>query len=285
MKKQSKYIQEETLFDNLENFQSIDLEKDWMKVEERIDFKKSRRIPLLWRAAAIAILLLGIGFLANRYIIKTPELLIASSLDGRKEIILSDGSTVFLNENSELAYPEKFRRNHREVRLVGEGYFQVTPDPEKPFLVNVADWANVEVLGTSFNIQSAMELETVKVQVVEGKVAFSAAHSTGQPVILVREDQAVLQSGSIKKNSQVDRNFLSWKTGILYFNQDPIEKVVEELSGFYNQEFVLQVNPDQNLIYTSTIDNQDLASVLEELELILGVSTAREEGRVIITLP
>ena len=151
--------------------------------------------------------------------------------------------------------------------------------------MNIADRANVEVLGTSFNIQSNEKSDVVKVQVVEGKVAFSSIENSEHREILIKDDQAILQDGSIRKNSQLDRNFLSWKTGILHFEQDPIEKVAEELSGFYDQEIVLRGKNNQNLIFTSTIDNQNLESVLEELEIILGVSISREAGKVIISLP
>lgn len=285
MKKQSKYNPGKPLFNNLENFQSINVNEDWIKVKERIGFKKRRRAMMAWRVAAIVILLLGFGFLAKHYVIITPELLTASTQNEKMEILLPDGSSVFLNEHTELTYPEKFNRRSRNVKLKGEGYFNVMPDPAKPFQVNVADRAYVEVIGTSFNIQTANDLEIVKVQVVEGKVAFSSADNRSERVILVREDQAILKTGSISKNDQVDRNFLSWKTGILYFNQDPIDKVVEELSGFYNQEIILRGNKNQNLIFTSTIDNQDLESVLEELELILGVTASEKGGKVIIDIP
>ena len=84
MKKQSKYIPEETLFNNLENFRSIDMEKDWQNIKERIGFKKRRSVNLIWRAAAMFIVLLGVGFLAKQYVFKTPELLLAST-QGKQE--------------------------------------------------------------------------------------------------------------------------------------------------------------------------------------------------------
>lgn len=99
---------------------------------------------ILWRAAAIAILMLSIGFLAKQYIQNPPASIIARSGEEQKVIQLPDGSQVFLNKNTALTYPEKFRRNNRQVKLTGEGFFEVTKNPHKPFVVNVADRANVE---------------------------------------------------------------------------------------------------------------------------------------------
>jgi transmembrane sensor len=183
-----------------------------------------------------------------------------------------------------LTYPKKFKRDVRNIKLSGEGFFEVTHVPAKPFIINAADRANVEVLGTSFNINAVPEGEYVSVQVVEGKVAFYAIGQLDSKKILEKDDQAELQNGIIELNTKTNMNFLSWKTGILHFNQEAIEDVIDLLEKHYNREILLDVSVDKQLKFTSTIDNEELDSVLEELSLVLGISYSYQESTVIISM-
>lgn len=271
MKKQAKYSPEDQLFTNLEKFQSIDVHRDWENVKDRIGFRKPNRLSTLLRVAAIFIALISIGFLSRQFLFPPADMLIASAESGLTEIHLPDGSVVHLNNHSELAYPEKFTGRSRQVRLAGEAFFEVTSDPEQAFRVNVADRASVEVLGTSFNISSLSDA-MVEIQVLEGKVSFSGTGSKRTGEILEKNEMAILQNGIITKSELLNNNFLSWKTGILTFDQEIISGVVETLETYYNREINLDVSVDTNLIFTSIIDNQELESVLEELKLVLGIS-------------
>ena len=283
MKKEPTYPQnEDQSYRYLEQFQSIDVDGDWNAVKNRMGFQKSRRISPLWRVAAIAILLLGVGILAQHYVLNPTHSLIAMTELEQKQVTLPDGSRVHLNKFSELTYPEKFRTKKREVSIKGEGYFEVASDPAKPFLVNIADKAYVEVLGTSFNINAMEENGSVSVQVVEGKVAFYPNGKEPFRKILAKDDQAVMQDGTIVLITRKDPNFLSWKTGKLYFDQEDIVSVVERLSHHYNGEILIDSTVDRSLTFTSTIDNQELESVLEELRLVVGISYSMDESHIMI---
>jgi len=257
------------MFSNLENFQSIDVEGDWSQVKERIGFRKTRKLPTIWQAAAIVILLLSVGLLTKQYILNPPEMIIARSGEKQKEIVLPDGSQVILNVNSRLSYPEKFRRSSRQVNLSGEGFFKIRKDPGKPFLVKMADRAMVEVLGTSFNIEAALSGKETRVQVVEGSVAFYTTVASENRAILEKGDQAEILEGQIIIHSNSDPNFLSWQTGVLYFQQSRITDVVRELENHYNRKITLDKNIPDDILFTSTIDNQELEDVLEEMSLVL----------------
>jgi len=285
MKKETKYTTENHRFTNLEKFQSIDVEGDWNVVRNRMNFQKNRKISTVWRVAAIAILLLGVGFIVQLYVLNPPATIVIMTAEEQGVVLLPDGSQVFLNRYSELTYPEKFRKNNRQVSLTGVGFFEVAHNPSRPFRVNVADRANVEVLGTSFNIHAPAEGERVSVQVVEGKVAFYAHGQVETRKILEKDDQAEMQNGIIEMNSRINANFLSWKTGILHFDQESLEQVIEDLGTHYNREIVIDPSVDTQLIFTSVIDNQELESVLEEMSLVLGISYGLQENKVMIYMP
>jgi len=269
MKEQTKYNPENFNFSKLDAFQSIDVDGDWSLVKDKIEFKKVRKSFTFWQAAAIIILVLSVGFLAKQYLLNPPEIMIASTDNEKKDVLLPDGSLVHLNVHSELSYPEKFRRNSRNVSLSGEGFFKIQRDPAKPFTVNMAGRAMVEVLGTSFNIETPIKSLETRVQVLEGSVAFYTPGESESRTILKKGDQAELQKGQVVLNSNPDPNFLSWQTGILYFEQSPISDVVSQLTKHYQTNIVLNKNIPDGILFTSRIDNQELEDVLEEMSLVL----------------
>ena len=198
---------------------------------------------------------------------------------------LQDGSRVTLNSNSELSYPEKFRGGKREVLLKGEAFFEVERNPDKPFRVSIEHKAMVEVLGTSFNIRSEQSGEAIKVLVVEGRVAFTGTTKERPGMILEKDEQATMTHGTLRRDKVVNKNMLSWKTGILCFDQSFIGDVVAELEVHYMRDIILDEDIPRDLKFTSTIDNQDIESVLEELSLVLGLTVSYEDNKVHISKP
>jgi ferric-dicitrate binding protein FerR (iron transport regulator) len=267
--------------ENINDLQLIDTKGDWAKVKKRMNFEGSRSggiaspsQSMIWvrRIAAVFVLLIGIGFLAKQFIFHAPDMIVVNTGDYKEEIVLPDGSSVYLNKYSQLEYPEKFQRNRRAVSLTGEGYFEVIPNPDKLFRISIDNQAIVEVLGTSFNIRSQKEIGSVDIRVVSGKVAFFKPDSENNKTLLIKDEQAALQDGTIFKESLKDINFLSWKTGILVFDNESIENVFNELTSFYNKTFTMKNKDFRDIRFTSKFDNQDLDSVLEEIKLVLNLN-------------
>ena len=266
--------------ENIKSFQSDDADEDWLKIKKRINFGSRRHIAPAFlkenvirflRVAAVLIILMGIGFLAKQFIFRTPDMITVSTGDFKNEIMLPDGSSVFLNKYSELKYPEKFQRNHRQVDLKGEGYFDVTPDPDKLFRIKIRAHAIIEVLGTSFNLKSDSTDGSVDIHVISGKVAFFTPETEYNKTVLIKGEQAVLRKGAIYVTKSNDKNFLSWKTGVLNFNDEKIENVLRELSKFYKKEFKLRNTGKRDIRLTSSFDNQEMENVLEEIKLVLNL--------------
>lgn len=272
---------DERLLRNLETFQSIDTEEDWKKVQEQMGFKKQRSMRYLLQTAAAVIMLLGVGFLAQKLVFPTPDLLTVEAGDKMKVVELPDGSQVTLNKEARLTYPEEFNRRQRELVLVGEAFFEVVRNPKKTFVVDVDQKAQVRVLGTSFNISPDKSGESISVQVVEGRVSFSSAPRGADRVILEKDQQATLTAGTIVRADTVDMNFISWKTGKLFFVHENIQDVCRQLEDHYEIEIEMQENVPRSLTFTSTLDNQDLESVLEEISMVLGLHYTFENSKVV----
>jgi len=276
---------EERLFRNLETFQSIDIEEDWQKTRGRMGFEKQRSMRHLLQAAAAVIMLLGVGFLTQRFVFPTPDMLAVQAGNQMKEVVLPDGSLVTLNKEAELIYPEKFNRSQRNLKLIGEAFFEVVSNPARAFVVNVDQKALVQVLGTSFNISPDENGESISVQVLEGRVAFSSTLKGSDKVILLKDEQATLTAGTIIRADTVDRNFLAWKTGQLFFVQDYLGEVIRQLSAYYDIEIALDKSVNTKLSFTSTLNNQDLESILDEISLVLRLDYRYEDDKVVFTLP
>lgn len=240
-----------------------------MLVKNKMGLRKTRKLSSLFQVAAILITILSVGFLAKVLLLDGPAMIIAATGNEVEQISLPDGSMVYLNAESQLHYPENFRRGKRRVIMTGEGFFKISSDPDRPFLVQIAERATVEVLGTSFNIKAKPANMQIGVQVVEGRVAFYIPEAKDNRTILNKGDQAELQDGNIRLRAKADPNFLSWQTGILYFKQSPIHEVTEQLETFYNRKIFLDNSIPRDLTFTSTIDNQEIEDVLEELSLVL----------------
>lgn len=277
-------------FSKLGAYQSIDPEADWENVKQRISFTRNRSLKkryrtMAWRVAASIIIILGIGYLTQHFLFSPPMILSVSTGSETQVVNLPDGSEVTLNSNSLLFYPEKFKGSEREVRLRGEAFFKVERNPDSPFMVSIEEKAMVEVLGTSFNIRSRDEGESIKLLVVEGRVLFSTEKKEQASLILGKDEQASVHGGILRREKNADKNMLSWKTGILYFDQSFIEDVVEQLESHYNKEILLSEDLSRDLLFTSIVDNQDLESVLEELSMVLGLAISYEDDLILISKP
>ncbi len=142
-----------------------------------------RRLGARWWkvAAAAAVLIAGAS---AWFLLRQPAMLTASAPAGQSAFVeLPDGSRVWLNASSSLEYAGNMARNGRTVRLRGEGYFEVKPDQQQPFVVQTQD-LSVQVLGTSFNLKAYEEDAELETALVEGKVAVSLIKAPGRRQLL-----------------------------------------------------------------------------------------------------
>ncbi len=200
-----------------------------------------------------------------------------------KELILADGSRVWLNSGSSLYYPVKFRKKSRAVRLEGEGFFEVAHNKNKPFLViagdeTSGDEAVVEVLGTSFNLRTDPKSKKIFLHVSEGRVAFYPKGGKKKGSILEKEEQADYEKGSITQRTSIDLNFLSWKTRTLEFENTPLSDVVDQLGRHFQKDIRVTGKGLDTLTLTGTYIEQSMQDVLEEISIVLDIEFNDVDG-------
>jgi transmembrane sensor len=210
-------------------------------------------------------------------ILKTPR-------GGEFFIVLSDGTKVWLNAESELKYPVAFTGNNRKVQLTGEAFFEVTSDSKRPFQVISGD-QSIEVLGTSFNISSYEDDLEVVTTLIEGKVNINQRFGDKKSIFLLPNEQSILnkETGKIE-NVKVDPNhFTAWKSGKFYFRQQKLKDITKVLSRWYNIEIFFLSSEIENKRFTGRFKRyEDFDHVRSLIELTEEVKFIRKGNTIII---
>jgi len=179
------------------------------------------------------------------------------------QVILPDGTLVFLNAESSLKYPTSFvKQDEREVSLTGEGYFEVAKDKAHPFIVKT-EQQEVEVLGTHFNINSYTNEPGVKTTLLEGSVKISADQKTK---ILTPGNQAVNTNGNINI-SKVDTELaVAWKNNNFVFDVLSIKEIMRMLERWYNVDVIYTDHIPEGTFWGSVSRFDNISQVLISLE-------------------
>lgn len=189
----------------------------------------------------------------------------------RVEVILPDGTAVWLNSNTRLEYPSCFGTGCREVKLSGEGYFDVVRNEELPFVVHTSKY-DVEVLGTVFNViayeGSSIPFETA---LISGSVKIRS--ETDESFIVLKERQCAVElaDGSLQLNSFRDASQFSWKDGVLSLTDVTFSELINEFSHYYGVSITLD-NPElSNKRCTGKFRNTDgVVHSLNVLKILIG---------------
>lgn len=181
---------------------------------------------------------------------------------GQFQLVLSDGTKVWLNNASSLKYPASFVGSTREVQLEGEAYFEVAHNSSSPFLVKSGKLIILDI-GTSFNIKAYSDERLAKVTLIEGGV--KVGDFTLKP-----GQQAIAESDVVEfsKNPNIDQA-LAWKNGYFQFDRTNIKEVMRELSRWYDVDRVVYKGKQTNRTFSGTIPrNYNASDVLKLLEMV-----------------
>ncbi len=256
----------------------------WDKIDQRLDHgTKKAPIRMITRLAAAASIV-GILFIAGWLFFRksTPGLQVAKAEQNNLSITLPDGSQVSLRKGATLSYPQTFTGKEREVALTGEAFFEVQHDAGHPFRIQTVR-ATLEVLGTSFTINTTNRQD--ELIVTTGKVQFTDKSGNGEKHIITPQQYSKLDAKGFEIKTLNDPNFLSWKTGLLQFDNTPIDQVAATLS----HHFGINITADSSLLkqpvmptITARFNQQSIDAVLDEIRLLANVSHRKENDTVIL---
>lgn len=196
---------------------------------------------------------------------------------GRKSsIILPDGTKVTLNYESRLKFPKEFHENKRQVELVGEAFFEVTPNDTLPFIVRTGDILT-EVLGTSFNITSFEWDDSTDISLVTGKVNVKSgsSDSSGYASEVTLKPGEQFTYNKFSKESNITHfdieNIVGWKNGIILFNNASFEDFIDKLEKWYGVSFQVFGNPSRTWNINGRYENQMLDDILVGLKFVYDI--------------
>jgi transmembrane sensor len=207
--------------------------------------------------------------------------MISTPRGGQYQVVLSDGTKVWLNAASSIKFPTVFTGHERKVELTGEAYFEVAKNKDMPFKIAV-DHMSIEVLGTHFNVDAYKDEEAIKTTLLEGAVKLVTGN---QQAFLKPGQQAVLnQQQSFNIRPVNTEEAIAWKNGYFIFNNENIQSIMRKVSRWYDVEVVYNGKVDER-DFGGTVSRFDsVADVLKSLELT-GTVHFKMEGRRIIVMP
>lgn len=200
---------------------------------------------------------------------------------GEYFVTLTDGTRVWMNSASKLEFPVRFAENCREVHLEGEAYFEVTPDTQKPFLVNMGE-KQVRVLGTSFNVMAYPEDNKTEVALLQGKVSFDVA---GKVFVLNPGEIATAErvKGEVMIRKGDVATIIAWKSGVFNFEDMDLVELTVKLSRWYGVDFVFEDMAAKELRFSGAVTKyRSLDYVLDMIAQTTNVEFIENQEKIII---
>lgn len=258
-----------------------------IKTEHSIPRKtRITRRKFFYRIAAAVILLVGLGcgyLLTGKRgtadVVTYEE--ISAARGEIKEHTLKDGSRIILNSESRLRIPSDYNRESRQLEMTGEGFFEVTPNPRKPFTVKSGE-AQVKVLGTSFNVKAHPEDNHIGVTVSTGEVLVNIPDIDLQLKVMPMEHLVInRETNGLTKLVLHENNYTKWTEGTLYFDKEPLSEVLKTINRKYGRNVILRCGNCDPLI-SGTHDNKSVEAVIDAICFTTGLRYREDEGNIIL---
>ena len=231
------------------------------------------RSVLRYAAAIVGVMVLAAG-LAYWFRNKAEDLVVASAAHGQvREMLLPDGTKVWLNQSSVLKYPRAFEGKERHVYLDGEAYFEVARNHEKPFMVK-SPAMDVRVLGTSFNIKCRPDNSFAETTLIEGEVEVKDKSDKGRITLLPGQKAVLNRVTGRMQVKQVDPKMeIVWHNDLIPFEKSSIFQIAAALERFYGVKIILSPDVDSTNTYSGVLKKKDnIESVLNSLRNSIPVS-------------
>jgi transmembrane sensor len=202
---------------------------------------------------------------------------------GTYQVVLPDGTKVWLNADSKISFPVQFSGGIRKILLSGEGYFEVAKNKRMPFVVQT-DKQTVTVLGTHFNINAYRDESNTRTTLLEGSVRVSRDDGAGD-VMLKPNQQAVSTAGSQTKIIPADiEAAMAWKNGDFVFGGEDFKATMRKIARWYDVEIVYDAGLNENIELEGWISRSSkLSEVLRKIEAAGNIQFKIEGRRVLVT--
>jgi transmembrane sensor len=199
------------------------------------------------------------------------------------QLVLEDGTKVWLNAASSIRFPVAFVGKQRIVEITGEAYFEVAKNKQKPFQV-MCNGSMVEVLGTHFNVNAYADEESMNTTLLEGSVKI--VKGSNQKIIKPGEQAQIHNDGSLHATANINIDeVVAWKNNSFLFDNTDVKKLMRQLSRWYDVDVVFEGATNEPLNFNGTISRSaTLSTVLKMLESTGDVKLSIEGKRIIVSM-
>lgn len=291
------------------------LEKEWKFLLQKVyrsKLKEKNKQNLFWnwipRLAAVFILGAVISA-AIAYQIFNPNTIaltyyeVNTPAGSKSEVTLPDGTTIWLNAKSNLKYSNEYGRKDRKVFLTGEAYFDVKANPKKQFQVHTSD-LNIKAYGTTFNVKSYPEENTVETTLIEGSIGVTRTKfkNKHEDEVMLEPNQRVVYykpTNGIKADASSDeinsmeqekseiesqkltyliskgiepQEFTSWKEGTLFINSETLQELAIKLERKYDMKIHFEDESLKSLKFTGSLENETIEQIIEAIGIAANIN-------------
>jgi len=262
------------------------------------------RSVLKWVAAAsilLMVVVIGIRMQTekNKQAARNSNI-VATKRGSKSNLVLPDGSKVWINSDSKISYEDGFGKTHRTLTLTGEAYFDVVKDPERPFLIHTSE-LDVKVLGTAFNVRSYPDEKNTTTTLVRGSLQVKLNKHEQQVYILKPDEKLIVnreplqpaKSTTDKPDDDIVKLKIvktdsippeaQWTNNNLVFENKRLDEIALILSRWYGVSVIINGSDKMKAgRYNGFYDNQSIQNVLEALKISAGFSYKIENNTVLI---
>ncbi|MGD9929181.1 MAG: FecR family protein [Mangrovibacterium sp.] len=240
---------------------------------------------------AAAILILPVILVSAYYFLNVTDTTVqyteAIVPNGQKsEIVLPDGTHIWLNSGTRLRYPSKYGSGNRDVFLEGEAYFEVTPNKHAPFVVNTSN-VSVKVLGTKFNVKAYPDETDVETALLSGKINLLLKPGSGKnQLIEMKPGEKVNynpQQKIIAINGFDTDEIVGWKNNRLVFRDDTFDKLVKKIERWYDVEVLYdEMLLDSQRLTVELNEGESIDRLMEIIDKVMHVESQIVNRKVMI---
>ena len=260
-----------------------------LKAEDLVPAKevkpKDKLVYYGLRMAAVAVILLGIGFAIYLNMNRKPEvaMLKLNTVNESSTLIktLADGSVIYLAQNSLFSYPPEFKSASRNVELKGEAFFDIAPDPVKPFIIETEE-VLIQVLGTAFNVKTKNGHD-FELLVNRGKVKVTLKKDPSHNEMVAAGEKISNLDNSLVRSKYAAGEFDTWYTQRMHFKDENLKDIITVLNRNFNTNFVLANNEIGKRKLTVTFQNETAGTMTELICAALNLKSQTINGSVVLS--
>ena len=272
----------------------VDTDQAWnnlyRKIKEETEVVEKANVFILstnWYSWAAAILMLfavsSVLFFTN--ILTRDKTILVQTTDDPSVLVhtLSDGSVIYLANNTTISYSKNFGKKERNLTLNGEAFFDIMPNQKFPFIIETNN-AFVKVLGTSFTLKSNNQ-NTFELTVESGIVSISPSTKEEEMLIANAGDRVTMINNSLTKTTISERSYQDWKNRRLQFKDETISSIIQVINKNYRTNILLNPSIPGNSRITVTFHNNDINSIVEIICATLNLEPKYIDNTIILSAP